>query len=446
MADEDHLMKMLLAIHQGVDKWNTWRKDYGERGPDLTGADLSGAPLSGADLSGADLSQANLSGADLSGGNLTGTGFVGSDLRGAILDHADLRETNFNEADLGGASLLDVDLRRANLIQADLSEAKLVGAKLFEANLFGAKLAGSMLLGAELVEADLFEADLLDADLSKAKLRRADLRMAQAGGAKLRGADLREAKLRGACLRRADLSDANLRGADARYADLQRAILVGTNLTNTDLTGCLIYGMSAWDLNLEGATQRELVITPIVDSAFPGPTITVDNIEVGQFIYLLLNNEKIRYVIDTITSKVVLILGRFTPERKAVLDALREELRRSDYLPVLFDFHRSSGRNFTETVFLLARMARFVVADITDARSIPQELGAIVPHLPSVPVQPLLLEGGEEYGTFDDFRDYPSVLEIYRYASPDQLIDRLAERVIGPAEAKALELQRRRVT
>jgi hypothetical protein len=51
------------------------------------------------------------------------------------------------------------------------------------------------------------------------------------------------------------------------------------------------------------------------------PIITVDNIEVAQFIYLMLHNEKIRDVIDTITSKAVLILGRFTGERKAVLDA-----------------------------------------------------------------------------------------------------------------------------
>ena len=42
---------------------------------------------------------------------------------------------------------------------------------------------------------------------------------------------------------------------------------------------------------------------------------------------LLLHNEKIRKVIDTITSKAVLILGRFTPERKKVLDALRDGLR-----------------------------------------------------------------------------------------------------------------------
>jgi uncharacterized protein YjbI with pentapeptide repeats len=435
-------MKMLLAIHQGVDGWNTWRRK--ERRPDLTGVDLSGAPLSGADLSGADLSHADLSGADLSGGNLTGTGFVGSDLRGAILDHADLREANFNEADLGGASLLAADLRRANLIQADLSEAKLVGAKFFEANLFRAKFTGSMLLGAELFEADLFEADLLDADLSKAKLRRADLRMAQAGGAKLRGADLRGAKLRGARLRGADLSDANLSGADAKYADLQRAILVGTNLTNTDLTGSLIYGMSAWDLNLEGATQRELVITPIVDGALPGFTITVDNIEVAQFIYLLLNNEKIRHVINTITSKVVLILGRFTTKRKAVLDALRDELRRRDYLPVLIDFDKPASRDITETLSLLARMARFVVADITDARSIPQELGVIVRDLPSVAVQPLLLEGADEYGMFEHFKRYPWVLKTYVYASPEELVANLNERVIEPAEAKALELQQRR--
>ena len=91
---------------------------------------------------------------------------------------------------------------------------------------------------------------------------------------------------------------------------------------NANLTGCRIYGMSAWDLNLEGVRQADLIITRRGQ-----PEITVDNLEMAEFIYLLLNNERIRHVIDTITSKVVLILGRFTPERKAVLDALREELR-----------------------------------------------------------------------------------------------------------------------
>jgi hypothetical protein len=54
----------------------------------------------------------------------------------------------------------------------------------------------------------------------------------------------------------------------------------------------------------------------LVVSRWDEPAVTVDNIEVAQFISLLLHNEKIRDVIDTITSKVVLILGRFTDERK----------------------------------------------------------------------------------------------------------------------------------
>ena len=52
----------------------------------------------------------------------------------------------------------------------------------------------------------------------------------------------------------------------------------------------------------------------------------------------MLNNAEIRDVIDTIAKKAVLILGRFTPERKVVLDALREALRKQNYLPILFDF------------------------------------------------------------------------------------------------------------
>jgi hypothetical protein len=100
-------------------------------------------------------------------------------------------------------------------------------------------------------------------------------------------------------------------------------------------------------LKLERAKQQNLVITRKDE-----PTVTVDNIEVAQFIYLMLHNKKVRDVIDTITSKAVLILGRFTDDRKAVLDALREELRKCNYLPILFDFNVPATRDITETVSL----------------------------------------------------------------------------------------------
>jgi hypothetical protein len=212
-------------------------------------------------------------------------------------------------------------------------------------------------------------------------------------------------------------------------------MLVNTDLTGADLTGCQVYGISGWGLKLEGAKQQNLIITPENE-----PEITVDNIEVAQFIYLMLNNQKIRDVIDTIGKKAVLILGRFTAERKSVLDAIREELRRRDYLPILFDFDKPANRDVTETISLLARMARFVVADITDAKAIPQELNVIVPDLPSVPVQPLLLRESSEYGMFEHYARYPWVLPLYRYETPDQLIAALGEQVIEPAERKALEL------
>ena len=204
-----------------------------------------------------------------------------------------------------------------------------------------------------------------------------------------------------------------------------------TNFAGANLTGCQVYGIAAWDLNLVGAQQAELVITPARE-----PVITVDNLEVAQFIYLLLHNEKIRDVIETVTSKAVLILGRYTPERKAVLDALREALRARDRLPIVFDFTRPGSQTTLETVSTLAHMARFVIADLTDAKSVLQELQAIVPSSPSVLVQPLLLASQEEPGMFDFFRRFPWVLKPYRYHSQEEMLAALDAKIIAPVEAQ----------
>ena len=320
------------------------------------------------------------------------------------------------------------DLSGANLSEADLSGANLSGADLRGANLSGANLSGANLSGANLSGANLSEANLSGANLSGANLSGANLI-----GANLSGANLSEANLSGA-----NLSGANLSGANLSGANLQAATLVDTDLTGADLTGCRIYGVSAWGLKLERTKQQNLVITREDE-----PEITVDNIEVAQFIYLMLHNQKIRDVIDTITSKAVLILGRFTDERKAVLDALREELRKRNYLPILFDFDVPATRDITETVSLLARMARFIIADLTDPSSIPKELEAIVPHL-AVPVQPLLEGSSRPYAMFKDYWKYDWVLPVYRYEGLEPLLATLAEKVIAPAEGKVKALEERR--
>jgi hypothetical protein len=81
-------------------------------------------------------------------------------------------------------------------------------------------------------------------------------------------------------------------------------------------------------------------------------------------------------------------------------------------------------------------LAKFVIADITDARSIPQELMAIVPNLPSVPVQPLLFASQQEYGMFEHFRSYPWVLPPFLYQNAASLLAAIDEYVIGPAETR----------
>jgi len=374
--------KHLAILREGVETWNAWRKENADEPPP--------------DLSKANLSKANLSRANLFKANLTGASLI--------------------EANLYEATLIDANLSGAN---TSLSGANFTGANLSNANLFKANLAG-----ANLSRARLFNANLIEANLSKANLTMAILSVAN-----LAGANLIEANLSAA-----NLSGANFTGANLAGASLIEAVLVKTGLRKTNLTKCWVYGLSAWDVELDGAVQTNLRITRPDE-----PEITVDDLEVAQFIYLLLNNQNIRHVIDTITSKVVLILGRFTPERKPILDAIRDELRKRDYLPVLFDFDKPSNRDITETVSTLAHMAKFVIADITDARSIPQELMAIVPTLPSLPVQPLLLASQREYGMFEHFKRYPWVLEPYLYEDQDRLLAAITDKVIGPAEKKAKE-------
>jgi hypothetical protein len=101
----------------------------------------------------------------------------------------------------------------------------------------------------------------------------------------------------------------------------------------------------------ETTNQQDLVITPPDE-----PEVTVDRIEVAQFVYLLLHNEKIRDIIDTVGKKGVLLLGRFTEGRTTVLERLRDELRKRGYLPIVFNFDKPETKDFTETVRLLARL------------------------------------------------------------------------------------------
>lgn len=298
-----------------------------------------------------------------------------------------------------------------------------------------------------LESANLSFGELSDADLSYANLNHADMGESVGIAANFEGASLIAAKFYESNFTKANFAnstlyaalfdDANLTEANFEKADLQNVRMVNTKLENAILNDSRIYGVSAWDIIGVPKEQRSLIITPVSEN-----DITVDDIQVAQFIYLLLNNKNIRNVIDTLTTKAVLILGRFTNERKAVLDAIHNEIRKRDYLPIIFDFTGPESRDLTETVSTLAHMSRFIIADLTDAKSIPQELQSIIPHLPSVPVQPILLSTENEYSMFEHFKRYPWVLDTIYYKNIDDIINDVNEKVIIPLENKFEELRK----
>ena len=85
-------------------------------------------------------------------------------------------------------------------------------------------------------------------------------------------------------------------------------------------------------------------------------------------------------------------------------------------------------------------MARFIIADITDPKAIPQELSMIVCNLQSVPVLPLLHDSAEPWGMFSSISRRSTVLPILEYSSESELIGKIQTGVINVAEQKAVEL------
>src|SRR5688572_17223146 len=339
------------------------------------------------------------------------------DLFGAELSGADLKQAN-----LSGADLRQADLWKADLWKADLSEADLGGASLMGASLSRAQLGGAHLMGAHLMGANLSGADLRGADLS---------------GADLREANLNETDLTGALLMGANLKRADLSGADLRQADLRGTSLIRTTIHKAKSCGSLVYAINVLDLKGEFEEQKDLIISPSKTSV-----ITVDNIKVAQFIHLILNNEEIRDVINTLTSRSVLILGRFSiPQRRSILDALRDKLREYDLLPIVFDLDRPTDKDFTETIKILAGLSLFVIADITNPKSSPLEVQATVPDY-QIPFVPIIQEGEQPFAMMLDLqKKYNWVLDTLSYGSIEALIKKLKSAIIDPALEKHHELR-----
>ena len=212
--------------------------------------------------------------------------------------------------------------------------------------------------------------------------------------------------------------------------------MVETKLEGADLSYSCVYGISVWNLKTDEETkQLSLVITDADE-----PVVTVDNLEVAQFIYLLLKHENLRKVLNSVKEKGVLIFGRFGGGGIEVLRAVAEKLREMKYLPIIFDFDRPRDRTYTETVKTLAGLSRFVVVDLSGP-SVPQELYATVPHF-KIPFIPILEKGKRQYAMFADILEYDWVVKpIVEFDTTESLINNSIN-IVNPAEKRHKKRQK----
>jgi hypothetical protein len=361
-------------------------------------------------------------------------------LRGIVLQARFLASINLRDA-----FLTKSDLRRADLEGADLRGARLAGADVSLANLAAAKCEGADFSGASLDNTTLYKARLqgarfLSYDGFSASLQAADLY----------GAVLQDARLYGANLEGANLTYANLDGADLRNANLDGAIFSATSIRGAKLSGASVDGVVARYVRAdENTDQRNLRARFNVWITRPGwlraKEQVVGDLRVASFLGDLESHAAVSHLVTAGSASVVLILGRFTAGRRRVLRHIEEALRRRGKIPKVFDFPGPKKHEFTDTVRFIASMSEFIIADLTNPRSVPLELQAIVPDL-MVPVVPIVEAGKPIFSMFGDLRrKYFWVLQPVSYRSGRELVLHFDEEVIGPVEAMKAEIRERRV-
>lgn len=434
--------KSIHAIRKGKDAWNKYKSEHPNIVPDLKDADLSGKDFSGYNLQNTDLSGAKLNNCQffetklfrvgLSGANLNNSRFFHCNMRRSDLSKANLSGVEFSSCALEGSGLNDANIHKSSITRTDFLKVNLANCNLSESKLSDVNFTSATCTNADFSKAKFDKCNFFNANFSGSSLYDCYLPNANLSYADFSNADLSESFLSGSSFFQTNLINANL-----TKALLHKCIFVETKVDGCLLTNSFIYGLSVWDLNGKPKDQSNLVIT----HKHRGGVVTVDDLQVAQFVYLILNNEKLRNVIDTITSKTVLILGRFTPERKLVLDTLAEKVREYNLLPVIFDFEKATSRDFTETIRILAGLALFVIVDMTSPKSSPLELQATVPEF-HIPFVPIIQDNEKTFSMFSDLiGKYNWVLQPISYNSAESLIAVFKPLILERALQKHKEIQ-----
>lgn len=361
-TDLEFLLECNKDSDYGYVKWRKWRKENQFRTPNLENANLNKIELLKYDFN-----NANFKGAQLKESKLIDCEFMSANLENVNLEKANCAFSNFTNATLNNVNFSYAELINITMINCNCINSKFLNVSMVQNLAGGSNFSFSDFTGSEIVTTNL-----IDCNLQETKF-----------------------------------IDCYLNGSNLSRSNLNKSIIKNTT----------IYAVSTWDISTEDSLQENLTIT----NHYNDTVLTVDDLEIANFIYLISNNSKVANAIDNISRKIVLILGRFTPERLEVLKHIKLVLKRKNYVPILFDFEKPNKRDLTETIGLIGRMSKFVVADLTDAKSIPQELSELIPNNPSLTIYPIIFKEDKEYSMFEHWKRYPWVKEIYEYENESEL-------------------------
>jgi hypothetical protein len=174
--------------------------------------------------------------------------------------------------------------------------------------------------------------------------------------------------------------------------------------------------------------------------------ITIDDLRMADFMWQIKDYpERVADMINAATSKLVLLLGRFTGRQRQILDdVLVPALTQRGYIPMVFDFKPPNSRDVIETVAILAGLSHFVIADLTDPRSTPLESQLCAPML-AIPFFPIIRRGDRVFSMFADLqRKYPWVQPPRTYRGKSDLRALLTKEIIPTAEREAQVWGRRK--
>ncbi|MGQ0801356.1 MAG: pentapeptide repeat-containing protein [Pseudomarimonas sp.] len=355
-----------------------------------------------------------------------------------LIEHQDVQGI-----DLSDRFFLDSVIRFSTFTRCSMRHSSFATSRVEHCRFRGCDLSHARFDQASIISSSTFDDEgemsgvLRDARFDGTKLAQVDFGPIFAERADFNRANLNEVTFRGTKLARARFIGSRLTRVNFLGTSLKEAVFVRNSLTNCKLDEVLVTGVAAWNNKYDEASSDQQRC--IIDDHLP---LRIRNIETAQLIDQVCDG-KFANAVNEMTGCAVLLLGRFDKAGRERLDVLRRGLEEQGYLPLIFEFVPPTDRTVTETVVLLAHMVKFIVADLSDPRSVGHELRSIIPTL-GVPVVPVISANQDAYSMFGDYWRYDWVLDIVRYGSTQELADILLSRIISPALGKAEQIDARR--